>query len=53
MKKGLLAERFTFHDIRAKAGSDIDAESRLLGHLDKRTFHRVYRRKAELVNPVR
>ena len=53
MKKGLLAERFTFHDIRAKAGSDVDADSRLLGHMDKRTFHRVYRRKGELVDPVR
>lgn len=44
-------EHFTFHDIRAKAGSETD-DPQLLGHVDPRTFNRVYRRKPVLVSPV-
>jgi len=44
-------ERFTFHDLRAKAGSD-SRDGRLLGHADQRTLNRHYRRKPEVVEPV-
>lgn len=47
----IIPERFTFHDIRAMAGSETENDD-LLGHKDKRTFHRVYRRKAVKVTPV-
>lgn len=50
--KGLISERFTFHDIRAKAGTD-GTDEKLLGHLDSRMMKRVYRRKPEAVKPVR
>lgn len=48
----VIGERFTFHDLRAKAGSDAK-NGKLLGHSDQRLFERVYRRKAELVMPTR
>lgn len=51
LDNGLIAERFTFHDIRAKAGTD-DADGRLLGHMDPKTLQRIYRRKAETFSPV-
>lgn len=47
----VIGERFTFHDIRAKAGSDAK-DGRLLGHMDPRTLRRVYIRKPELVAPT-
>lgn len=50
-QQGLIAERFTFHDIRAKAGSDAK-DGRLLGHMDPRTLRRIYMRKAETFAPV-
>lgn len=50
-KDGLIVERFTFHDIRAKAGSDAK-DGRLLGHMDPRTLRRIYLRKPEAVGPV-
>lgn len=50
-ERGLIAERFTFHDLRAKAGSD-GTDEKLLGHMDPRILNRVYRRKPELVSPV-
>ena len=50
-ERGLLAERFTFHDLRAKAGSDAK-DGRLLGHMDPRTLRRVYIRKPERVAPT-
>lgn len=50
-ERGIVAERFTFHDIRAKAGSDAK-DGRLLGHLDPRTLRRVYIRKPERVAPT-
>lgn len=47
LKEGRIAERFTFHDIRAKsesdAGSDQEAADRL-GHGDAALTRRVYRR---------
>jgi integrase len=52
MEGGKLAERFTFHDLRAKAGSD-GSDGRLLGHADPRMLERVYKRKSEVVRPVR
>jgi integrase len=50
-EQGVIAERFTFHDLRAKAGSDVK-DGRLLGHMDPRTLRRVYLRKPEKVSPV-
>jgi integrase len=43
LEKGL-QERFTFHDLRAKAGSEA-IDWRLLGHTDRGTFERIYNRK--------
>jgi integrase len=45
-------ERFTFHDLRAKAGTD-GPDWRLLGHLDQRTHSRVYDRQPRTVTPAR
>jgi integrase len=44
-----------FHDLRRKAGSDVELEhaQKLLTHTDARTTRRHYRAKAELVKPVR
>ena len=39
-----LRERFTFHDLRAKAGSEA-VDWRRLGHTDRKTFERIYNRK--------
>lgn len=47
-----LTESFTFHDLRAMAGSSTD-DFDLLGHKDKSTFHRVYRRAPVPVEPVK
>jgi integrase len=38
-----LQERFTFHDLRAKAGSEA-LDWRLLGHTDRRLFEKIYNR---------
>lgn len=46
MRKALqvgLEERFTFHDLRAKAGSEAE-DWRLLGHTDRTTYERIYNR---------
>lgn len=51
-KQGLIGERFTFHDLRAKAGSD-GSDDRLLGHSDARLMRRVYQRTPERVKPSR
>ena len=48
----LIKERFTFHDLRAKAGSESDNAQDLLGHDDPRTTNRVYRRLPRRVTPV-
>lgn len=55
LKLGILNERFREHDLRAKTGSDTDLEhaSKLLAHLSKKTTQRHYRRKAEVVEPLR
>jgi integrase len=48
--------RFTEHDLRAKAGSDADSPERaksLLTHADLRTTERFYRRKPEIIKPLR
>ena len=44
--------RWTFHDLRAKAGSE-SRDWRLLGHMDQRTFERVYNRLPRNVSPTR
>lgn len=49
-------ERFTFHDIRAKSGSDekeLAAASERLGHGSQQITKQVYRRKPALVAPLR
>jgi integrase len=46
-----LVERFTFHDLRAKAGSDSEDDG-LLGHEDSRTLRRYYKRKPLKVTPL-
>lgn len=46
------AKRFTFNDLRAKAGSE-SRDWKLLGHLDQRTFERVYMRLPRQVTPTR
>lgn len=48
---GVVAERFTFHDIRAKTGSDAQ-DDELLGHLDTRTLRRHYQRAPRKVSPI-
>jgi integrase len=47
-----LAQNFTFNDLRAKAGSE-SRDWRLLGHMDQRTFERVYNRLPRQVTPTR
>jgi integrase len=49
-------ERFTEHDLRAKCASDaqsLEHARTLLSHADSRLTERVYRRKPELVKPLR
>jgi integrase len=51
-----IKERFTFHDLRAKAGSDSESDDEakeLLGHTSAATTKRVYRRKPSKVRPIR
>jgi integrase len=51
-----ITQRFTEHDLRGKVGSDADSLERarqLLGHADSKITERVYRRKPELVRPLR
>lgn len=50
-ERGLLAERFTFHDLRAKAGSDAK-DGQLLGHMDPATLRRIYQRKPQAFAPT-
>lgn len=52
----VIAERFTEHDIRAKTGSDSDSDEdarKRLGHDSVSTTRRAYRRKEEVVRPLR
>lgn len=55
VKRGVLEEKFREHDLRAKTGSDTDLEHArsLLAHMDNKTTQRHYRRKAEVVEPLR
>lgn len=56
LKETKITERFTEHDLRAKAASDaenLDHARGLLAHADVSTTNRVYRRKAEVVTPVK
>jgi integrase len=49
-------ERFTEHDLRGKVGSDetsVERASDLLGHASRETIKRYYRRKPEVIKPVR
>jgi integrase len=51
-----IVERFTEHDLRGKVGSDAESLERarqLLGHADSKITERVYRRKPEIVRPLR
>jgi integrase len=50
---GVIQERFTFHDLRAKAGSESDDGTKLLGHQSPATTRRVYHRRPEKVKPIR
>ncbi len=52
---GILKERFREHDIRAKAASDAEREhaTELLAHLDAKTTAKHYRRKPEIVRPLK
>lgn len=50
-----VTERFTEHDLRAKAGSDaatLDQAQALLAHADPATTERIYRRKKVRVTPL-
>ena len=56
LKETKITERFTEHDLRGKVGSDAESLERarqLLGHADSKITERVYRRKPELVRPLR
>lgn len=44
-------DRFSFHDLRRKAGSD-SKDGKLLGHADSRVLNRHYRVKPEEVTPI-
>ncbi len=49
-----LKKRFTFHDLRAKAGSDAEENAqKLLGHASAATTKKVYERKPAKVKPIR
>ena len=51
VEEGVITERFIFHDLRAKAGSDSE-DARLLGN-DKRTLERHYKRMPVTVTPLK
>ena len=49
-----LAERFTFHDLRAKCDKDgLESAAALLGHASSQTTKFVYRRKMPRARPLR
>lgn len=51
-----IKQRFTEHDLRAKVGSDAESLERarqLLSHASDSTTQRIYRRKPEVIKPVR
>jgi integrase len=56
IKETKIAKHFTEHDLRAKVASDAESlehAQALLAHADSKTTKRIYRRKAELVKPLR
>ena len=55
LETGVLKERFTDHDLRAKTGSDAELEhaTRLPAHLDAKVTRKHYRRKVPVVRPLR
>lgn len=53
IKTGVVQERFTFHDLRSKVGSDHSHGDRLLGHQDPKTTRKHYERKPIIVKPIR
>jgi integrase len=56
IKETKVENHFTEHDLRAKVASDagtLEHARSLLAHADSRTTDRIYRRKAEVVKPLR
>ena len=53
LKKGIIAERFTFRDLRPKAASDHEDGTKLLAHADPKTTIKYYLRKPKKVTPSR
>lgn len=56
LKETAVTERFTEHDLRAKAASDAESlehARQLLAHADSKITQRVYRRRPERVKPLR
>ncbi|MBD8654728.1 tyrosine-type recombinase/integrase [Oxalobacteraceae sp. CFBP 13730] len=56
MEETRVAEHFTEHDLRAKCASDattLEHARSLLAHADSKITDRVYRRKPDLVKPLR
>jgi integrase len=56
LKETKITTHFTEHDLRGKAGSDAETLERaqqLLGHADPKITKKVYRRKPEIVRPLR
>ncbi|CUI07828.1 Integrase [Janthinobacterium sp. CG23_2] len=56
MEETQVTETFTEHDLRAKCGSDaktIEHARQLLSHADSKITERVYRRRPEVVKPLR
>ena len=52
MERSPQLERFTFNDLRAKAGTE-SRDWQILGHLDQKTFTRVYNRLPRQVEPTK
>lgn len=56
LKETKVVEKFNEHDLRAKCASDAESLEHaraLLSHANTATTRRIYRRKAEIVNPLR
>lgn len=56
LKETKVTERFTEHDLRAKCASDAETlahAQQLMTHADSKITERVYRRKPEMVKPLR
>jgi len=54
LETDIIKNRFTFHDLRAKAGSDAEENAqKLLGHASAATTKRIYERKPQKVQPIR